>query len=201
MPDTNLIRGADAISRNNITFLLFGSAGAHLPGRPQPVGSAETRLGLSQMDEVVETSLPEEFQYPHDQSTGPGGGYSNFCREHSLAPFPLNEHKLFLFSASLSQSVSVGAVLSYLCFYQISLGLPDPCLQTLPRLTYVRKGIGQVEPIHSCKRRLPITPAILRVVKSLHFRQQDVVGGMLYGFLALCVLESLLTTEQLPQIT
>ena len=80
---------------------------------------------------------------------------------------PLNEHTLCQFAATLSLSVGWQTIRSYISalrYYQISYGLPDPSLQSFPRLSYVLRGIHRSKPDHLRRRRLPITPSILRAL-------------------------------------
>jgi hypothetical protein len=50
-------------------------------------------------------------------------------------------------------------------YTQISTGLPDPALSSLPRLTYVMRGVRRLAP-SSRDHQLPITPEILRSIAS-----------------------------------
>ena len=54
--------------------------------------------------------------------------------------------------------------MSAIRFLQISYGLPDPSLSSVPRLEYVLKGVRRGLPAHSRPKRLPITPYILRII-------------------------------------
>ena len=92
--------------------------------------------------------------------------YSLFCRQYTLPLLPLTEHTLCQFAAVLSQTVSWGTIQSYLSglrFHQISAGLPDPAFTSLPRLSYILKGIRKVTPAHTRGKRLPITPDLRRM--------------------------------------
>lgn len=88
-----------------------------------------------------------------------------FCSQFGILPLPLHEEPLCRFVARLSESVSWGTIRSYLSalrFYQIAAGLPDPAIASLPRLSYILKGIRKSTPEHVRTKRLPITPHILR---------------------------------------
>jgi len=79
-------------------------------------------------------------------------------------PLPLSEHILCRFAAVMSQTVTWGTIRSYLSalrFFQIRCGLPDPFLSSLPHLTYVLKGIQQVNTEHQRKHHLPVTMHML----------------------------------------
>ena len=83
---------------------------------------------------------------------------------------PLTEFSQTAFAASLSQSVSIQTIRSYLCalrFHQIRAGLSDPSLSTPPRLPYVLKGIQRTSVTHHNTQRLPITPELLSGIHSL----------------------------------
>lgn len=61
--------------------------------------------------------------------------------------------------------MSWGTIRSYLSalrFHQISSGLPDPAYTSLPRLSYILKGIHRSRTDRTRGKRLPITPELLR---------------------------------------
>ena len=85
----------------------------------------------------------------------------------NLQPLPLREETLCRFIAYLAHSsLSIRLYLSAIRFLQISQGLPDPSLSSIPRLDYVLKGIWR-SPTHSRPRHLPITPGILRTIHNV----------------------------------
>ena len=93
---------------------------------------------------------------------------------HGLHPLPITEYHQSTFAAHLSLSVNRGTIRSYLSairFVQIRMGLPDPTLPPSPRLPYVLKGIRNLAPEHSRLQRLPITPGLLRSIRSLWSQQ------------------------------
>jgi len=63
----------------------------------------------------------------------------------------------------MSQTVTWRTIRSYLSAlrFQIRCGLPDPSLSSLPRLTYVLKGIPRVNPEHQRKHHHSITMHML----------------------------------------
>ena len=90
--------------------------------------------------------------------------YLRFCHTVCLTPLPVSEEILCLFVAHLSKSnLQHSTVRSYLAavrHLQISAALPDPAISSLPRLTYVLKGLRRTAK-PSNWRRPPITPSIL----------------------------------------
>ena len=69
--------------------------------------------------------------------------------------------------------MSWGTIQSYLSglrFHQISAGLPDPAFTSLPRLSYILKGIRKVTPAHTRGKRLPITLDLLRRIHAIWSR-------------------------------
>ena len=94
--------------------------------------------------------------------------YLNFCKLSALNPLPLTEPTLCRFAAHMYirrlASRTIHAYLSSLRFYQIALGGPDLSLFKFPQLHYVLRGIDKQHPIAQRPQRLPITPAILRIL-------------------------------------
>ena len=93
--------------------------------------------------------------------------YHLFCRKLNLAYLPASEDSLILFVAELSQQVSYSTIRSYLSAVRqlhISKGYRDPLANT-PRLDLVLKGTKHLRP-GAPDTRLPITPLILRRIKS-----------------------------------
>ena len=93
--------------------------------------------------------------------------YHQLCRKLNLAYLPASEDSLILFVAELSQQVSYSTIRSYLSAVRqlhISKGYRDPLANT-PRLDLVLKGTKHLRP-GAPDTRLPITPLILRRIKS-----------------------------------
>ena len=95
--------------------------------------------------------------------------YLNFCSDSNSKPFPTFENLLLFYVATLSQRGLKGATIkSYLAairYTQISLGMGNPQICSMPRLEYVVKGAHKASagPTRTC---LPITPDILRAMQS-----------------------------------
>ena len=93
-----------------------------------------------------------------------------FCEKTRTTPYPTTEDSLLLFITYLHKAqLSHGTIKSYLAairYGQIARGHGNPAIHTMPRVEYVLKGAKKVIP-ESTRRRLPITPAILRVLKTV----------------------------------
>ena len=93
--------------------------------------------------------------------------YLSFCSRLNLNPLPATEHTLILFVAELHQSKAASTIQTYLAgvrhFHVIS-GYPNP-LDKRPKLQLALKGCKRIKPPRPCPR-LPITPYILRRIKS-----------------------------------
>ena len=94
--------------------------------------------------------------------------YITFCDRSSMSPLPLSEQGLCNFVAHLADEHlkhrMIKTYLSGLRFLEIKAGLSDPFQGSIPRLTYILRGIRVNEAKHGSgtKERLPITPGILR---------------------------------------
>ena len=97
--------------------------------------------------------------------------YLSFCTANQLQPIPLSEATLCQFVTELANSSlkhqSIKCYLSGIRLLQISAGLDDPFTHTMPRLKLVLRGVKHHQPEcgTNSRRRLPITPSIIR---SLH---------------------------------
>ena len=93
-----------------------------------------------------------------------------FCEETQPAPYPTTEDSLLLFIAYLHKAqLSHGTIKSYLAairYGQIARGLGNPGIHVMPSVKYVLKRAKKATP-ESTRRRLPITPAILRAIKTV----------------------------------
>ena len=71
--------------------------------------------------------------------------FLEFCMAANLTPLPLSEDLLCYYVAFLGKQglkhSSIKSYLSSLCHMQISYGLEDPFIATMPRLEQVVKGI------------------------------------------------------------
>ena len=94
--------------------------------------------------------------------------YVAFCEAFNLKPFPTSESTLCYFVACTGQEglahSTIKTYLSGIRQTQISLGLPDPHVESLPRLQQIIRGIKVVrgQEGKASRSRLPITPQILK---------------------------------------
>ena len=97
-------------------------------------------------------------------------GFLTFYQQHSLNPLPATEVLLCRFVAFLAASgLSYGSVRSYLSAVRhlhIISSLPDPSLSSFPHLEYVLKGLRCKGVLRPRAKRLPITPTLLRRIRS-----------------------------------
>ena len=97
--------------------------------------------------------------------------YLQFCTKTNLPPLPVLERQLCQFAVHLAQdNVSHATIKGYLSAFrhlQISQGLPDPGISSMPKLEGVIKGIKvtQARSKPPKKNRLPITPQILHSIR------------------------------------
>ena len=92
-----------------------------------------------------------------------------FCSSYSLSAFPLSESVLCRFVALLfSEGLSYSTIRQYLSatrYHQLMEGGPDPSYHSLHSLHYVLQVVADHSlPTAVCLPRLPITPAILRLL-------------------------------------
>ena len=98
--------------------------------------------------------------------------YLKFCNDASLPLWPLTEHSLCLFVAHLGSEglthQTIKCYLSSIRFLSISTGRGDPFSPgALPLLQYVLRGVRRTPRLpRQSRNRLPITPSILRTVRS-----------------------------------
>lgn len=109
--------------------------------------------------------------------------YSKFCLEFSLQPFPASENVLCYYVACLGQQglahSTIKTYLSGVRQLQISMGLPEPQTQLMPRLRQVLKGVQvmQGRQGRAPRPRLPITPSILRKMRAVWEKRGDPARG------------------------
>jgi len=118
--------------------------------------------------------------------------YLTFCSDFNFAPLPLCEDVLCQYAASLAkQSLkhqTIKTYLSALRYTQVMAGFGDPGLSSMPWLEYVLKGIK----VDLAKRsvtqrtRLPITPPILRKIRSVLSEESAKYENMLWAICCTC---------------
>ena len=119
-----------------------------------------------------------------------------FCSQFNVvSPFPVSEDILCYFSSYLAtQHISPQSIKTYpagIRHMQVTLGLPEPrSISSLPRLRLVQAGIQRTHSEQApqpTRVRLPITPAILRAMRStLESRSKDLDIVMIWAAAILC---------------
>ena len=104
--------------------------------------------------------------------------YLDFCRAGNLAPFPVTEDQLCTFVAHLMddglQHSSIKGYLSAIRRLQIVKGMGDPFAASWPLLEYTLRGVKLHQANHKdtrSKKRLPVTPDILRKLRKTWERE------------------------------
>ena len=135
------------------------------------VATQQPRLDVCQLEESVSFYLGRALAPSTLRSYGSGQRrYLDFCTVTRLQPLPFSEHSLCLFVAQLAKDglthQTIKSYLSALRHFHILAGHGDPFAgDPFPLLHYVLRGIKR-SPSHAARQsRLPITPAILRVLK------------------------------------
>ena len=105
--------------------------------------------------------------------------YQQFCSKASLTPFPATEKTLCAFVASIAKEglkhQTIKVYMSAIRFCQIRSGGGDPFQAQLPVLHYVLRGIKSEmarQAQQTTRERLPITPDILRKLRSVWGRDE-----------------------------
>ena len=99
--------------------------------------------------------------------------YLTFCNSFSLRPLPTSEEILCYFVACLGQQglahTSIRTYLSGVRQLQIAHGFKDPGIDQMPHLKQILRGVKaeRGKEGKASHPRLPITPAILRKLKSI----------------------------------
>ena len=113
--------------------------------------------------------------------------YAEFCSEYNIKPLPVSETELCYFAAYLGEQglmeSSMKGYLSAIREWQISKGLSDPHAAAMPQLRQIMKGVKVTrgKEGRTSKRKLPITPTILRQLATAWGRGRwgDTLGSML----------------------
>ena len=122
--------------------------------------------------------------------------FLTFCKNHALAPLPLNESLLchfvaFLYEEGLAHT-TVKSYLSALRQLQIKFNLPDPFASSMPRLEQVVRGVKVMrgkQGMNASRQKLPITPRILRQMAGMWQKDQaDPTYIMLWAACSVCFL-------------
>ena len=120
--------------------------------------------------------------------------FFKFCLSAGLRAVPASEEVLYKFAAKMAcEGLQHRTIKSYMAgvrHLHIEDGMGDPFMSPLPRLHYVMRGVKrhQGEAGKSGRERLPITPDILRKIKSVWDqtiagpRHCHAVGSMLPSF-------------------
>ena len=116
-----------------------------------------------------------------------------FCSSINIVnPIPVDEQLLCRFVVHLSaEGLSPSSIKLYLSavrHLQISLDGGDPNMSAMPRLEQVIKGAKRVAAKQGTKSkpRLPITPALLRKIRSVWDREPSFDSRMLWAATSLC---------------
>ena len=190
---------ADALSRNKQYKLIpclhpTGSQGTD-PNRSTvvgPAGAPTPRLDLGRLEDNVSyyPLAPSTLRsYSSDQRR-----YSQFCTHAAVPPWPLSERVLCLFAARLGTEGLTHQTIK--CYLSAVRFLSDPFLPgKMPVLQYVLRGLKRSPRPPPFRTRLPVTPSILRALKSqwvAHAQEVDYI--MLWA--AVCVGFSSLSTPR-----
>ena len=105
--------------------------------------------------------------------------YVTFCESFKITPLPVSEGILCYYVACLGQQglahSSIRTYLSGIRQLQISHGFKDINFDEMPRLRQIIKGvqIDQARKGRTSRPRLPITPSILRKIKSVWLHKES----------------------------
>lgn len=185
-------RSTEYCCRCNITqlhaFVLFpcspGTTVHHHTSHVSVTHSHQTRLGITGLDTIVHTLIERGIARSTLAVYESGKKrYMEFCSHLNLPPLPVNEPTLLQFVAHLfSVSQTIRSYLSAVRHLQIVNGLPDPAMESFPRLTYALKGVRRERPIAQRQTRLPITPELLRKIHHRWIQEpQDFDRTMLWA--------------------
>ena len=133
--------------------------------------AAVPRLDIGQLEENVSHYFGQALAPSTLQSYRSGQNrFLKFCHDAALQPWQLTECVLCLFVAQLGKEnlshQTIKCYLSAVHFFSITMVLGDPFGPgTMPVLQYVLRGVKRM-PKMPARTRLPVTPAILRSLKS-----------------------------------
>ena len=164
---------ADTLSRNMITKIfspLQGGSNAHTCARrpPRPGNGDAARLDLCQLESeaarLLQRGLAKSTTKPYNTVRTI---LVDFCIRLQLTPLPASEETLALFVAELAQTRAHSTIMSYLSavrHLRVIHGLGNPLKDTL-RLDLILRVVQRTKP-KGTRMRLPVTPRILRSIKS-----------------------------------
>ena len=116
--------------------------------------------------------------------------YLNFCERLGSPPLPVTETRLCQFVAFLRlerlRHQTAKSYLSAVWHLQISQGMDNLCISSMPRLELVIRGMKQMQAGLSSKPRFPITPAILRKIRVEWDQSKEWDHIMLWAMMCLC---------------
>ena len=158
-------------------------------------GIHKTRLDINELGQLVQFFFSQGLAQSTQRSYNAGKNrFITFCQEANLTPFPAAESTLCIFAAYLAlQGLKHHTIKSYLSavrHLQIEKNCFDPFnQQSLVKLELVLKGVKRYQAALGVKSRprLPITPSILRKIKTTWDRKAaDPDYVMLWAACCLC---------------
>ena len=134
------------------------------------IGGGTTELDITSLDRVVchlyQAGLA---QSTHKVYASGKKWYLECCRKLGSSPLPATEGRRCYFVAFLKEQgrrhQTVKSYLSAVRHLQISQGLGDPNMSSMPRLEYVVRGLKKEQAGQPKRTELPITPGILRKIR------------------------------------
>ena len=135
-------------------------------------GSQHTRLDTSGLDRTVQSLFVSGLATSTQRTYSSGQHrYLRFCDATGMQALPAGEDVLCRFVAQLSQDglkhCTIKTYMASIRHLQIERGLDDPFAPSLCKLHYVLRGVKRTQAADggSSRKRLPITPTLLRAIK------------------------------------
>ena len=160
-----------------------------MPLLDSPPGRKSTGLDITKLGHTVqELFSPDLAQSTVKPYRSCSNKYARFCMDRGITLFQVDEKAVCCFVVAMYLDGLAGSsVKSYLAairFSQIALGMGDPHMSEWPRLSYVVKKRASGS---RARIQLPITPNILRQLKSVWQRKEDSKNAcMLWAASCLC---------------
>lgn len=150
------------------------------------VSHSKTRLDLRSLEREACRFL-EKGLAPSTAHTYKSGKatYCEFCTRFNLSPLPASEDQLILFVADLAQTRSYNTIRVYLAAVRhlhVVNNFGNP-LEGKLKLDLTLRGVRREKP-HTANPRLPITPLILRRLKTVIAKDSSYTGKLLWA--AMC---------------